>query len=97
MRSLKLLVIVLGILIVAAVATIVVTLANRSGGSAGQGAGEKPWARVLDVPSGASIRDYRLDGDRLVIRLAIPGKPDELRILDLARGRPIGTITVKPQ
>ena len=93
MRSLKLLVIVLGILIVAAVVTIMVTLVNRSTG----GAGDKPWARTLEVPAGTSIRDFRLAGDRLVIRLAVPGKPDELRILDLSRGRPIGAITVKPQ
>jgi len=95
MRSLKLLVIVLGILIIAAVATIMVTLVNRSSGGAGEGAGEKPWARVLQVPAGASIRGFRLDGDRLVIHLAVPGKPDELRILDLARGRPIGAVRLK--
>ena len=93
MRSLKLLVIVLGILIVAAVVTIMVTLVNRSTSSAG----DKPWAQALEVPAGASIRDFRLAGDRLVIRLAVPGKPDELRIFDLSGGRPIGAITVKPQ
>jgi len=93
MRSLKLLVIVLGILIIAAVATIMVTLVNRSTG----GADGKPWAHALQIPAGATIRDYRLDGDRLVIRLAVPGKPDELRILDLARGRQTGAVTLKPQ
>jgi len=91
MRSLKLLVIVLGILIIAAVVTIMVTLVNRSGG----GAGDKPWAQTLQVPAGATIRGFRLDGDRLVIRLAVPGKPDELRILDLTRGRQIGAVTLK--
>jgi Family of unknown function (DUF6476) len=93
MRSLKLVVIVLGILIVAAFATVIVTLVVR----AGSAAGDKPWARALDVPAGATIRDYRLDGDRLVIRLAVPGKPDELRVFDLSRGRPTGAITLKPQ
>lgn len=93
MRSLKFLVVVLGILIIAAVATIVVTLANR----AGTGGSEKPWARTLQIPAGAAIRDYRLDGDRLVIRLAVPGKPDELRILDLARGRQTGAVTLEPK
>lgn len=97
MRSLKLLVIVLGILIVAAVATIMVTLVNRSGDGKGGGAGDKPWAQTLQVPAGATIAGFRLDGDRLVIRLAVPGKPDELRILDLTRGRQIGTVTLKPQ
>jgi len=91
MRSLKLLVIVLGLLIVAAVATIMVTLANRSGG----GAGGTPWAHAVQIPAGATIRDYRLDGDRLVIRLAVPGRPDELRILDLARGRQTGAVTLE--
>jgi hypothetical protein len=91
MRSLKLLVVVLGILIIAAVATIMVTLVNR----AGSGSSDKPWAQALEVPAGASIRDFRLDGDRLVIRLAVPGKPDELRVIDLARGRQTGAITFK--
>jgi hypothetical protein len=93
MRSLKLLVIVLGILIIAAVATIMVTLVNRSTG----GSDRKPWAHALQIPAGATVRDYRLDGDRLVIRLAVPGKPDEFRILDLARGRQTGTVTFKSQ
>lgn len=97
MRSLKLLVIVLGILIIAAVATIMVTLVNRSGEGKRGGADGKPWAHALQIPAGATIRDYRLDGDRLVIRLAVPGKPDELRILDLARGRQTGAVTLKPQ
>jgi hypothetical protein len=92
MRSLKLLVIVLGILIIAAVATIMITLVNRAGGGS-----DAPWARTLQVPAEATIRDYRLDGDRLVIRLAVPGKPDEFRILDLTRGRPVGAVTLKPQ
>lgn len=91
MRSLKLLVVVLGILIIAAVVTIMVTLVNR----AGSGASGKPWAQTLQVPAGASIRDFRLDGDRLVIRLAVPGKPDELRVIDLARGRQTGAIMLK--
>jgi hypothetical protein len=94
MRSLKLLVIVLGILIIAAVATIMVTLVNRAGGGASS---DKPWAQTLEVPAGATIQDYRLDGDRLVIRLSVPGKPDELRILDLSRGRQIGAVTLKSQ
>jgi hypothetical protein len=91
MRTLKVLVIVMGILIVAAVVTIAVALVDR----AGDAASGKAWARALLAPAGATIRDYRLDGDRLVIRLAVPGKPDALHIIDLARGRPIGVVTIR--
>jgi len=91
MRALKVLVISMGVLIVAAVATIAVTLVDR----AGEEARRMAWTAALTAPAGAAIRDYRLSGDRLAIRLTRPGQPDELRIVDLANGRQIGSITVK--
>ena len=91
MRALKVLVIGMGVLIVAAVATIAFTLVDR----AGETVGGKPWTSNLIVPPGAAIRDFRLAGERLVVRLSRPGLPDQLRVIDLASGRQIGVITMK--
>ena len=90
MRALKVLVATMGVLILAAIVAIVITLSNRS---ARIGA-DKPWARTLSLPAGAGIKDYRLDGERLVIRISRPGTKDRLVILRLDTGAVIGTVTL---
>jgi hypothetical protein len=90
MRALKFLVIGMGVLIVAAVITIVVALYNRA---AAPGAG-KAWRAEIALAGGA-IRDYRLDGDRLVVRAGAPGKPDMLYVIHLPSGAVLGTVTIQ--
>ncbi len=90
MRALKVLVVTMGVLIFAAIVAIVITLSNQSSRTAGG----KPWARALALPASAGIKDYRLDGDRLVIRTSQPGQRDRLVILRLDTGAVIGTVTL---
>ncbi len=65
--GLKALVIGMGVLIVAGVAVVLVTIVNRS--LAPVAAGEVRW----QVPQGAEVRDWRVAGDDLVIRLEQDG------------------------
>ena len=90
MRALKVLVATMGVLILAAIVAIVITLSNRTSRS---GAG-KPWARAITLLAGATLKDFRLDGERLVIRTSRPGKGDRLLILHLDTGAVIGTVTI---
>lgn len=90
MRALKVLVVTMGVLILAAIVAIVIALSNRTSRS---GAG-KPWAQALALPAGAAIKDFRLDGERLVIRIGQPGRGDRLVILRLDTGAVIGTVTI---
>jgi len=90
MRALKVLVATMGVLILAAIVAIVITLSNRS---AKMGSG-KPWTRALALPAGTALKDFRLSGDRLVVRTSRPGQRDRLLILRLDTGAVIGTVTI---
>ena len=91
MRALKVLVIGMGVLIVAAVVTIAVTLYNRATMPAKVG----PWAKTVAIPAGSRIVDYRMDDERLVVRMAKNGLPDRLYVVDLETGAVVGTVTFK--
>lgn len=90
MRALKVLVATMGVLILAAIVAIVIALSNRASLT---GAG-KPWTHALSLPAGATFKDFRLDGERLVIRTSRPGQEDRLLILRLDTGAVIGTVTI---
>ena len=66
--GLKALVIGMGVLIVIGVAVVLVTIANRSLAPSGDG-GEIRW----QLPEGAEVKDWRVAGDDLVIRLEQDG------------------------
>ena len=91
MRALKVLVIGMGILIAAAVVTIVITLYNRSTVSTAAG----PWTRTVTLPAGVQVADYRIDGQRMIVRVTAAGQPDRLLVVDLGSGAVVGTVTFK--
>jgi hypothetical protein len=87
MRTLKLLVIGMGVIIVIATAALVTTIVQRAGRLGGTvQAQDKPIA----VPEGFHIVSTEISGDRLLVRLdgAEPGAGAETRIIvvDLAHG-----------
>ena len=65
--GLKALIIGMGVLIVAGVAVVLVTIVNRS--LAPAATGEVRW----QLPEGAEVKDWRVAGDDLVIRLEKDG------------------------
>jgi hypothetical protein len=84
MRALKVAVAVMGVLIVAGVATIAVVMARRLAGTTA------PVASVtLNEPAGTHIAATALSGDRLALQLMGAG-PERVVVVDLRSGRVVG-------
>ena len=101
MKALKTLVIVMGILILAGIAVIGVTLynrANRPGGLAGTPPAAAPADRIADgslgLPAGSRIRGLAGAGGRVVVHVELPSGAEELVILDPASGAVVGRLSV---
>ena len=98
MRALKALVIVMGVLLVGGTAVLVTELISRAshrgpvGGSAGPA---RPFDTVLDLPAGASIREMRPVGERLVLRVGLAGGGEQILLLDIGSGARLGTIELR--
>ena len=90
MLALKALVIGMGVLIVAGVAVIGVTLANRMSAPTGTIA-----SLTLDEPAGTRITAATLAPDRLAVTLR-GGGPDRIVLLDTKSGRVLGRVGLAP-
>jgi Family of unknown function (DUF6476) len=82
MRALTVAVIVMGVLIVAGVATIVVTIAKRMASGAPIAATQQA---VLAEPDGTRITGLATTADRLAVQLQ-GGGPDRIVVLDARTG-----------
>lgn len=87
MRVLQAAVIVMGVLIVAGVATIVVTIVTRMSGPGGGAA----VLSLLDEPEGTHIAGASVAGDRVAVQLQ-GGGPDRVVVVDTRGGRVIARI-----
>src|SRR5690349_20921852 len=96
MRALKLLVIVMGVLIVVGVVALVGIMASRVAGRGGATAAGFGRSRI-ELPAGASVGAMQAAGDRLVLRLDLPGGAQQLLVVDPASGKALGTIELQPQ
>ena len=86
MQALKVAVVAMGILIVAGVAVLAVTLITRISGRAG------PIASVvLDEPAGTRITGVAMSADRIGVTLQ-GGGPDRAVIVDATAGRVLGRV-----
>jgi len=93
MAALKVLVVVMGVLIVGGVGLILYGLATRMDLSRG---GQFADGRI-ELPAGGKVLDMTAAGDRLVLRVALPDASERLVVVDLTRGRQLGTMElVKP-
>ncbi len=90
MLALKALVIGMGVLIVAGVALIGVTLVSRMSPSAGQIA-----SLLLDEPQGTHIASAAVAPDRLALTLQ-GGGADRVVLIDTKSGRVMGQIGLRP-
>ena len=93
MRGLQAAVIFMGVVILAMVATIVVTLAHRMSAPT-----PAPVAStvLLDQPAGTRIHGISAAGDRLAVLLQ-GGGPDRIIFVDPAGGQTMGTIALRQQ
>jgi hypothetical protein len=98
MRALKLLVVTLGVLIVAGVVGLVAVMASRFA--------QRPAAPVaglpafgtstVRLPTGARLLGTEGTRDRLILRIVLASGAQQLIVIDLASGKPLGTIELRP-
>jgi hypothetical protein len=100
LRALLAVVIFMGIVIVAGMVVVGVTIAVRLGSL---GEGDKPAATasgfgeaVVPIPAGCAIVETRPDGNRLIVRLGSGGRCDQLLVIDLRSGAVTGRLNFVP-
>jgi hypothetical protein len=93
LRALKISVVVMGVMLIAGVIVLIVTIVGRlsRGGSTAVFTGAP-----IELPAGARIEAMAAGPDRLVIDLLLADGTRQLLILDLATGRQLGTIPLRP-
>lgn len=95
MHALKALVIGMGVLIVAGVIVIVVTIANRAG-ELGETEARSFGTAGLGLPAGTEIVSVVGAGDRLAVHARVPGEGDRIVIVDPRSGAVVGTVAAGP-
>jgi len=97
MRALKIAVVVMGVMLVAGFATLVVVIAGRiSRGGSGPTPTRAFTNRPIEIPHGARIEAMTAGPDRLILGLALPEGDRQLVVIDLATGARLGTIDLHP-
>ena len=92
MRTLKTLVIGMGILIVVGTTIIAVMIARRGGdGDAASGDASITTAQIA-LPAGARVVETALHGDRIALRIALIGGDQRVIIIDVPTGRRVGAV-----
>ena len=79
----------MGVLIAAGLITVVVTIANRT-----LDGDRPPTEAALALPPGAEVLETALDGDRIALRLRLPGGAQAIHVFDLATGRRMATARI---
>jgi hypothetical protein len=93
MRGLKILVVVMGIMLVAGFAALIVAIAGKMSRSGSVPSAVRPFTGApIDIPRGARIEAMTVGTDRLVLALALSEGARQLVIIDLATGARLGTI-----
>ena len=94
LRLLKILVTVMGVLLVAGVVALAVTIAGRLG-HRGTPPGEAFTAPPITLPHGASIERMSVGSDRIVLEILLADRSAALVVIDLATGRLVGIFPLK--
>jgi hypothetical protein len=96
MRALKVLVVVLGVLLVAGFAVVVVTIMSRMGQRAtpvSAAARAAPFGNTsVMLPENALVMEVQGAGDRILLRLDLADGTEMLLVLDAATGTELGRI-----
>src|SRR5271167_3857570 len=106
MRGLKVLVVVMGILLLAGVAVVIVTIMTRltqhpattaPAAAATQGRPVPFGTTTLNLPAGARVIEMQSAGRRLALHLRRADGSEAILILDPDTGTEMGTIDLKPE
>ena len=104
MQALKALVIIMGVLIIAGLAVVVVTIYNRiqarsqvsASAAADEGAAPAFDRATIPIPAGCRVANIAPAGDRLLMQLEGSGGCDQILIVDLQSGRLLGRLDLVP-
>jgi len=94
MRALKILVGVMGAMILAGVAVLGATVAGRMTRSTPPA--QAFTAPAIDIPAGARVESMSTGADRIVLDLVLSDGSRQLLIVDLASGRKLGSVPLRP-
>ena len=100
MKSIKALVIIMGLLILAGLGLLVYGVVGQVSEIAGPGDAEGFDAATVTLPAGCVLAEARLDEGRLVLRAEGPAdRPDcqQVILIDPDSGAELGRITLAPQ
>jgi len=99
MKGLLALVIIMGVMIVAGLIVVVVTIAMRLSGSGAQTAASSAAFGPLDlpVPAGCEVMDMVAAEGRLILRLGSGERCNQILVVDAASGRHLGTVRLVPE
>ena len=97
MRALKTLVIGMAVLILAGVVVLIIGIVEKAGAEV---AGEPPAEAAgfdawIALPTGATVEETHLDGDRILVRLKLADGTARLIVVSAATGKQTGTIDLK--
>lgn len=100
MRALKILVVVLGVLLALGTVALVAAIVYRVRHGPLRTLvvpprPEIPGKVVAELPAGAHIEGTELAGDRIVVRVALPGGEEELILFDARNGKQVATIELR--
>ena len=98
MRALKALVIGMAVLIFAGVVVLIVGIVDKAGELDGQSPADAVVfdPQAIALPAGASVQETRIDGGRIVVRLALADGTARLLVISAATGKQTGIIDLKP-
>lgn len=99
MKPLLALVIIMGVLIVAGLVVVVVTIVSRmgSGNVTASHAAAAPFAAVdLPIPAGCEVKETTTADNRLILRLGSGERCNQVLIVDMASGKLLGTLRLVP-
>ncbi len=100
MKSIKALVSIMGLLILAGLGLLVYGMVGQVSGIAAPGDPDGFDQTVISLPIGCSVAETRVDGDRLVVRTEGPlghKSCQEIIIIDLQSGEVVGRVKIEPQ
>ena len=97
LRTLKILVAVMGVLLVGGVAALVIALAGRASriGSTAAPFAAVPVEIPVEIPAGARIETIGTGTDRAVLDLVLSDGSRQLLVIELTTGRTLGRIPVR--
>jgi hypothetical protein len=95
MAGLKTLVVVMGVMLVAGVAILIVVIAGRVSQKPAPASAQPFAAAPIDIPAGSRIEAMSTGPDRVVLDVVLADGNRQLLVIDLATGRRIGTIPLR--